>query len=78
MQGFGAAIGASVTVEGTRLGAAADRNGDYIITGVPVGQHRLIFIYAGCKKAMRVVNVDAWKPLTQNVQLERRAPTTRR
>jgi hypothetical protein len=77
VQGFSAAIGASVTVEGTRLGTASDRNGDYIITGVPAGQHRLIFTYAGCKKAMRVVNVEAWKSLTLNVQLERRPPTSR-
>ena len=69
VQGFGAAIGASVTVEGTRLGTASDRNGDYIITGVPAGQHRLIFTYAGCKKAMRVVNVEAWKSLTQSVRM---------
>jgi hypothetical protein len=71
VQGFGAAIGASVTVEGTRLGTASNRNGDYIVTGVPVGRHRLIFTYAGCRKAMRVVDVEAWKSLTQNVQLER-------
>ena len=76
VQGFGAAIGASVTVEGTRLGTASDRNGDYIITGVPAGQHRLIFTYAGCKKTMRVVNVASWKSLTQNVQLDRRPPTS--
>ena len=78
VQGFGAAIGASVTVEGTRLGTASDRNGDYIITGVPAGEHRLIFTYAGCKKAMRVVNIQAWESLTQNVQLERRPPPANR
>ncbi len=77
VQNFGAAIGASVTVEGTRLGTASNRNGDYIVTGVPVGRRRLIFTYAGCKKAMRVVNVEAWKSLTQNIQLERRPPTSR-
>ncbi len=76
VQGFGAAIGASVTVERTPLGTASNRNGDYIITGVPAGRHRLIFTYAGCKKTMRVVNVEAWKSLTQNVQLERRPPTS--
>jgi len=78
VQGFSAAIGASVTVEGTRLGTASDRNGDYIITGVPAGQHRLIFTYAGCKKAMRVVNVEAWKSLTQDAQLEQRLPPVKR
>jgi hypothetical protein len=74
VQGFGTAIGASVTVEGTRLGTASNRNGDYIITGIPVGQHRLVFTYAGCKKAMRVVDVEAWKSVVLNVQLERRPP----
>jgi hypothetical protein len=78
VQGFGAAIGANVTVEGTRLGTASDRNGDYVITGVPAGQHRLIFTYVGCRKTMRVVNVAAWKSLTQNVQLERRPPPSQR
>jgi hypothetical protein len=73
---FGAAIGASVTVEGTRLGTASGRNGDYIITGVPAGQHRLIFTHAGCKKTMRVVNIAPWKSLVQNVQLERRPSTS--
>lgn len=74
VQGLGAAIGASATVEGTRLGTASDRNGDYIITGVPAGRHRLIFSYSGCKKTMRVVNVDAWKSLTQNVRMEPARP----
>jgi hypothetical protein len=78
VRGFGAALGASITVEGTRLGVASGRNGAYVITGVPPGRHRLIFTYAGCKKTMRVVNVEAWKSLTQNVQLEQRPPTTRR
>jgi hypothetical protein len=77
VQGFGAAIGASVTVEGTRFGTASNRDGDYIITGVPAGQHRLIFTYAGCKKTMRVVNVEAWRSVNQNVQLERRSPGSR-
>lgn len=77
VQDLGAAIGASVTVEGTRLGTASDRNGDYIITGVPAGRHRLIFIYAGCKKTMRVVNVEPWKSLALNVQLQRRPPGSR-
>ena len=78
VQDLGAAIGASITVEGTRLGTASDRNGDYIITGVPIGEQRLIFTYAGCKKAMRVVNVEAWKSLTQDVQLEQRLPPVQR
>jgi len=77
VQGLGVANGVSVTVEGTRLGVASDRNGDYIITGVPAGPHRLVFTYAGCKKTMKVVNVGAWESLNLNVQLEQRLPTTR-
>ena len=69
-------VGASITVEGTRLGVASGRNGDYIITGVPPGRHRLVFTHAACRKTLRVVNVEAWKSFTLNVQLERRPPTS--
>jgi len=78
VQGLGVAIGVTVTVEGTQLGTASDRNGDYIITGVPAGPHRVVFSYAGCKKTMRVVNVRAWESLVVNVKLEQRLPTTKR
>ena len=78
VQGLGAACGANVTVEGTRLGTATDQNGDYIITGVPAGSYRVVFSYAGCKKAMKVVSVMAWESLVLNVQLEQRLPTTKR
>jgi len=69
VQGLTAAIGASVTVEGTQLGTASNRTGDYIITGVPAGEHRLIITYAGCKKAMRVVTVQPWETLEVDVEL---------
>ena len=78
VQGFGAAIGSTVTVEGTRLGTASDRNGDYVITGVPIGVHRLVFTYAGCRKAMRVVTVQPWQSQVLNVQLVQRLPTVSR
>jgi hypothetical protein len=75
VQGFGAACGANVTVEGTRLGTASDQNGDYVITGVPAGTCRVVFSYAGCKKTMKVVGVRAWESLVVNVRLEQRLPT---
>jgi hypothetical protein len=34
-------IGAVVLVEGTKLGAQADLDGNYLINNVPVGSHRL-------------------------------------
>jgi hypothetical protein len=78
VQGLGVACGANVMVEGTRLGAATDQNGDYVITGVPAGTHRVAFTYAGCRKTARVVSVRAWQSLVVNVQLEQRLPTTKR
>jgi hypothetical protein len=78
VQGLGVACGANVTVEGTGLGAATDQNGDYIITGVPAGTHRIVFTYAGCRKTARVGSVRAWQSLVVNVQLEQRLPPTRR
>lgn len=35
-------IGASVMIDGTKLGAMADLDGNYILNNVPVGVHRLI------------------------------------
>jgi hypothetical protein len=78
VQGLGAACGANVTVEDTRLGTASDQNGDYIITGVPAGTCRVAFSYAGCKKTMKVVSVRACESLVVNVQLEQRLPPTKR
>jgi hypothetical protein len=78
VQGLGMACGANVTVEGTRLGTASDQNGDYLITGVPAGTCRVVFTYAGCKKAMKVVSLRAWESLVLNVQLEQRLPPAKR
>jgi len=78
VRGLGAACGANVAVEGTRLGTASDQNGRYIVTGVPAGTQRVVFTYAGCKKALKVVSLAAWQSLSLNVQLEQRLPSSRR
>jgi large repetitive protein len=78
VQGLGVACGANVTVERTRLGAATDENGDYIITGVPAGTHRILFTCAGCRKTARVVDVQAWQSLVLNVQLIQNLPPAKR
>jgi hypothetical protein len=78
VQDLGAACGANVTVEGTRLGTATDQNGDYVITGVPAGTCRVAFTYAGCKNTTKVVSVNAWESLALDVQLEQRLPTVKR
>ncbi len=45
-----AIVGASVVIEGTYLGAAADINGNYIIANVPPGEYRLIVSCVGYMK----------------------------
>ncbi len=42
-----AVIGANVRVEGTTLGAATDIDGNYRITGVPVGTYSVTALYVG-------------------------------
>jgi outer membrane receptor for ferrienterochelin and colicin len=44
-------IGASILVEGTRLGAAADVNGYYVILNVPPGKYTVIASAVGFQKA---------------------------
>lgn len=43
-------IGATVIVEGTFLGAAADKNGDYVIANIPPGNYKLVFSCVGYVK----------------------------
>jgi hemoglobin/transferrin/lactoferrin receptor protein len=45
--------GAYVTVEGTRLGTAADAEGRYLISRVPVGNRRLTASFVGYRTASR-------------------------
>lgn len=40
-------IGANVLIEGTLIGTATDLDGDYRITGIPVGTHSVKFSYIG-------------------------------
>ena len=47
-----AVIGANVRVEGTRLGAATDMDGNFRIIGVPVGTYTLAASYAGASTVL--------------------------
>jgi hypothetical protein len=51
-------IGASVVVEGTELGDATDLHGEYLITRVPVGTHRLGASYTGYRDLTTTVVSD--------------------
>ena len=52
-------IGASVAVEGTELGNAADLHGEYLITRVPVGTHRLRASYTGYNDVTTTIVLDS-------------------
>ncbi len=56
-----AVIGCNIIVEGTSMGAAADINGKYQITNVPVGKYNLVFSSIGyAKKTVTgvIINTD--------------------
>jgi outer membrane receptor for ferrienterochelin and colicin len=59
-------IGASILVDGTRLGAAADVNGYYVILNVPPGRYTVIASAVGYQKAT-TSNVSVQIDLTSKV-----------
>jgi TonB-dependent receptor len=58
---------AVVSVPGTSLSTVAESGGNYVLTGVPAGQVRLLVTYAGLDPAEMTVNLAAGQTLTQNV-----------
>jgi len=55
-----AIIGASVVLDGTKLGAAANLDGEYVINNVPIGTYRLIVSSVGrAKTVVEAVTVTA-------------------
>jgi hypothetical protein len=66
-----AIIGASVMLEGTKLGAAANLNGDYVINNVPAGSYRLIMSAVGrVKTIIESVMVTANQSIRIDLALE--------
>ncbi len=63
-------IGATILVKGTSLGAATDFDGNYKITGVPVGSYSLDVSYISyTTKTVEKVKVSAQEPAVVNVSL---------
>ncbi len=56
-----ACIGASILIEGTSKGAAADFDGNFIITNVPAGTHALVVSYVSYKTLKKEVEVESGK-----------------
>jgi hypothetical protein len=66
-----AIIGASVMLEGTKLGAPANLDGDYTINNVPVGTYRLIVSSVGrTKMIVEAVSVTAKGTARYNISLQ--------
>ncbi len=68
--------GATIVVEGTAHGAAADVNGDYTIEGVPAGRYQLVARYIGYQSETVVSQVYDGQTTTENFQLAPSGYTT--
>lgn len=63
--------GVNIVIDGTRLGAAADDQGTFLITDVPVGQYRLHIRMVGYKvKILRQIRVAADQQTELQIELE--------
>ncbi len=62
--------GANVVVEGTSLGSATDKNGNYEIQNVPLGTHKVKATYIGYKQAELTVNVQSQRTVEVNFKME--------
>jgi TonB-dependent receptor len=65
-----ALIGASVLVQGTNLGAAADIDGNFIIHNVSAGNQVLVISYVGYKNLNLNLNVEANKTTEIKIKLD--------
>lgn len=68
--------GATIVVEGTAHGAAADANGNYSIEAVPAGRYQLVARYIGYQSETVVVQVGSGQSITMNFQLAPSGYTT--
>lgn len=59
---------ANVFVQGTNYGAATNLKGRFVITGVPVGQHKLVVRYIGYQE--KIIDVFVEQGVTTEVEVE--------
>ncbi len=63
-------IGAHVTIQGTRMGAAADASGDYFIINLPPGTYSLVVSFVGYETLIKTgVAVSSDRTTTVNIAL---------
>ncbi len=68
--------GATVVVEGTAHGAAADVNGDYEIQNVPAGRYKLVARFIGYQDETVIVQVQDGQTVSENFKLAPSGYTT--
>jgi TonB-linked SusC/RagA family outer membrane protein len=68
--------GATIVVEGTAHGAAADVNGNYTIENVPTGRYQLVARYIGYQAETVIVDVKDGETTTQDFELAPSGYTT--
>ena len=62
--------GATVQIRSLTMGAATGPNGNYVIDGVPVGEHRLSVSFVGYTTIRRTVTVDANQTVERDFELQ--------
>ena len=63
-------IGATVMLEGTKLGAITNKSGFYSIQKVPVGEYNIIVRYLGYKQISRKITLKENENMRVNLELE--------
>lgn len=64
--------GANITVKGTMLGAATDKDGRYTITGIPKGRHEIDVSFIGCYSSKGSIEFDTSTRMQRDFVLESR------
>lgn len=59
-------LNANVVVLGSKLGAATDESGSFLIVGVPVGTHQIQAQFIGYEKLVQTIQVNAGQTATVN------------
>ncbi|WP_167275845.1 TonB-dependent receptor [Dyadobacter arcticus] len=66
-----ALIGASVLIEGTQIGAAADIDGNFVLSNVPAGSHKVIITFVSYKtKEIPNVRVESGNTTVIDTELD--------
>ncbi|MBX2870990.1 MAG: SusC/RagA family TonB-linked outer membrane protein [Saprospiraceae bacterium] len=62
-------IGATVIVAGTSSGTITDFDGNYVIAGLPAGEHKVEFTYTGFAKTIETITLSAGQELSLDMTM---------